>query len=450
MLLLITGCVLIVVTFGILQLLLIMKTYKLEKASYIAELRHAIVDHLRVPVETLHSSAVDAVIKVVKSDQEEQQDIGEVIRAQLYRDQLKLRSEFSKTLRKVPELSQGNYLLSYPCIVLRHHNKVDTLVSSKKQALLEIAGMHIPEKNRLLISDGTQITSFDKIAADGQASKYTLEISIAQYTDSAAWQSQVSRRMAASFLSAAFLVILIVLVLFSILAALLRQKKIADIKTDFSNNITHELKTPISTAGIILKTLLIIDPVEDKVLFKEQLSALQKQHDKITRTVDWVLESAMTIPAPFLAEEIHVSEWLNELIGSRPDAEHRLSVECNPDDRINSNQTLLSGILGNLLDNAVKYSGAGTKIIARFYVDNQVNVFEVEDEGTAIPIKCRPHLFDKFYRIPEQEYLHSVKGLGLGLYLSQRNATALGGQLRYMESADGGNCFQLTIRKNEI
>ncbi|AMR31305.1 hypothetical protein A0256_07640 [Mucilaginibacter sp. PAMC 26640] len=447
--LLIAGCGLIVGVFGVLQYFLIMKTYQLEKEKYVSELRQAIAQNLREEVEKIHATAVASVIDVTKHNPAVSKDLSKTISTQIARDNKMLRTLLLEAIGRVPELNGVNYNLSYPRILLRNGNKADTLVSASTHPLLVIAGSQIKEPNRLSISNGVQSTTFKSKNAKGKLTEFTVEISIAQNVNIDAWRSQALKRLAAVYLSCAGLIILIVLVLYGIVVALLKQKKVAELKTDFANNITHELKTPLSTAGIIIKTLSILDAAKDKQLFQEQLLSLEKQHQKITRTVDFVLESAMVNTPPVMAEEFNVKGWLLDLINNRAAPLHQLLIECDPDERINNNQVLLTGILGNLLDNAIKYSDLGGTITIRYYTNNDDYIFEVEDNGLTIPQKYRPYLFDKFYRIPEDNNKHSVKGLGLGLYLCRRNASALGGHLSYLIPHKVGNCFQLNLPKHE-
>lgn len=448
--LLIAGCGLIVGVFGVLQYFLIMETYQLEKEKYVSELRQAIALNLREQVENIHATAVASVINVIKHTPGQRIDLYSVISTQIERDNKRLRTLLLEAIGRVPKLNGVNYNLSYPRILLRHGNQADTLVSVSTSPLLVIAGSHITEPNRLMISNGVQSTTFKSKGADGNLTEFTVEISIAQNVDIDAWRSQALKRLAAVYLSCAGLIVLIVLVLYGIVAALLKQKKVAELKTDFANNITHELKTPLSTAGIIIKTLSLLDAAKDKQLFQDQLFSLEKQHQKITRTVDFVLESAMANTPPVMAEEFNVKGWLLDLIKNRAAHFHQLLIECDPDERINSDQVLLTGIIGNLLDNAIKYSNSGKTITIRYYTNKNNDIFEVEDNGLTILGKYRPYLFDKFYRIPEDNNKHSVKGLGLGLYLCQRNASALGGHLSYLMPHNGGNCFQLNLPKHAV
>ncbi|GAB2698544.1 HAMP domain-containing sensor histidine kinase [Mucilaginibacter koreensis] len=438
----------IVGLFCVLQYLLIIKTYRLEKGKYVSEIREAIVEHLREPIENVHSRAVTSIIEVVKDRPALSKNILAAIRTQIAKDNQAQRLALSSAIRKVPELNHVHYNLSYFRILLWQGNNADTLLSDKELPV-EVAGEHILPQKRLLISNGAQSTTFDLVKANGQSITCTLEVSIRQYADLADWRSQALKRLTATFLLGAGLVILIVLVLYGIIAALLRQKKIADMKTDFAHNITHELKTPLSTAGIIIKTLGIIDAAKDKEAFHQQLLSLEKQHSKIAKTVDQVLESAMTGPLHVNTGSVDVRAWLNDLVDNQPVAMHQLQIECNGDQLIFTDETLLASIIGNLLDNAIKYSQPGTAIIIRFYTTGKTCIVEVEDEGETIPQQYRSYLFDKFYRIPEKEDNHTVKGLGLGLYLSQKNAAALGGQLKYQPTLEG-NCFQLILPGNEI
>jgi two-component system phosphate regulon sensor histidine kinase PhoR len=446
--LLVAGCVIIVGLFCMLQILLITKTYRLEKEKYVSELRQVIVEHIRAAVEDLHSNAVASIIHVVRRHPDLLKSDLAAIRLQIARDNIAQRLALSSAIGKIPKLNSVHYNLSYLRILLFRGNTVDTLLL-ENQPQVVVAGEHIAKNRQLLISNGVQSTTFNYAKAGSKDSTCTLEIRIGQYADIADWQSQVLERLSATFLLGAGLIILIVFLLYSIVAALLRQKKIADMKTDFANNITHELKTPLSTAGIIIKTLGLPDVAENKELFYKQLSSLERQHEKITKTVDWVLESAMTGSLHISAVKINVWSWLNDLMVNLPTYTHELQVECDSNQRMMCDETSLASILRNLLDNAIKYSKQGTPIVIRFYTLNSAFVFEVEDKGDPISRQYRPYLFDKFYRIPEKKDKHSVKGLGLGLYLSRKNAVALGGELKH-QPTPGGNCFQLILPNDEV
>jgi signal transduction histidine kinase len=446
--LLIFGCAFIVCIFCLIQYLLISKTYRLEKEKYITDIRQSIAEHLRGQVENLHIKAVSSVFNIITQQTAFKKDILAAIRTQIENDNKRLQSPLRQAIDKVPGLNDAHYSLTYPQIILWQGNKADTLVSERKDLPVEVAGNHIPEQNRLVISTGLQSSSINRVGVDGKSRSYTLEISIAQSVDISNWQTQAFKRLSLYYLSAVGLIILIVLVLYGIIASLLKQKKIADVKTDFANNITHELKTPLSTAGIIIKTLSIIDPIKDTEMFQQQLLSLEKQHGKITRIVDWVLDSAMTSTLPVIVEDIHILSLLHDIKCNQVVHAGQLSINCKDDERILSDKRLLTSIIGNLLDNAIKYSEEGKAILIKYYQVNETCIFEVEDQGTTIPTSFRSYLFDKFYRIPEMDK-HSKAGLGLGLYLSKKNAAALGGRISYHPPAHGGNCFQLAIPKYE-
>jgi two-component system phosphate regulon sensor histidine kinase PhoR len=446
--LLVAGCVIIVGLFCMLQFLLIMKTYRLEKEKYVSELRQVIIEQLGASVEDLHSNAVASLIYIVRNHPGLSKNDLAAIRLQIASDNIGQRLALSSAIRKVPQLNSTHYNLSYLRILLFRSNGIDTLLS-ENQPHLVVAGEYIAQKSQLLISNGVQSTTFDYGKADSKDSTCRLEIRIGQYVDIADWQSQVLKRMSTTFFLGAGLIILIVFLLYGIVATLIRQKKIADMKTDFANNITHELKTPLTTAGIIIKTLGILEVAENKELFHKQLSSLERQHDKITKTVDWVLESAMTDPLPISVVKINVWSWLNDLVVNLNAYPHELQIEGDKDKQITSDEMTLASILRNLLDNAIKYSKRRTTIVIRFYTYEGAFVLEVENKGDTISRQYRPYLFDKFYRIPEKKDTHFVKGLGLGLYLSRKNAVALGGELKYHPIPEG-NCFQLIIPNDEV
>ena len=223
----------------------------------------------------------------------------------------------------------------------------------------------------------------------------------------------------------------------------LEQDKIR-LKKQLTNNINHELKTPV--ASILLCLDLLEDhpelPPEQQQAFMEKirsntlrLNALLKDVSTITRMDEGagkIEKEALDLTA--LVREVAEEEQL------RTDMKILLDI---PPLRICGNRMLLESIFRNLIDNAIAYSGASE---LRITADAEGN-FTVRDNGCGIAAEHLPHIFERFYRV-DKGRSRAAGGTGLGLSIV-RNAVAIHGGEISAESAGGFCCrFRLEVHKN--
>ena len=116
---------------------------------------------------------------------------------------------------------------------------------------------------------------------------------------------------------------------------------------------------------------------------------------------------------------------------------------------VRTHPQLLAQLLDNLLDNAAKYSPAGTAIRLRVTVAETTVECSVEDRGSGIAPEDLPHIFEPFYRSEDARRL-GIIGAGLGLAVAQRIATALGGAIRVEAARDGGARFTFRLPKSSV
>jgi two-component system phosphate regulon sensor histidine kinase PhoR len=202
------------------------------------------------------------------------------------------------------------------------------------------------------------------------------------------------------------------------IASLLREKKFAELKSDFINNMTHEFKTPVTNiqiAGEILKNKL-----GDQEGTKNYIDILLKENARLHQKIEHVLsgsyEGQLRKPA-FEVMDVH------QLIASCAEAFHLRLQERNGNIRLELNarsgsilgdRELLTQAINNVIDNAEKYSPRQPRITVR--TTDCANGIEicVIDNGIGIPSHVRAKVFEKFFRVPSGD-VHNVKGFGLGL-----------------------------------
>jgi signal transduction histidine kinase len=221
----------------------------------------------------------------------------------------------------------------------------------------------------------------------------------------------------------------------------------------FVSAVTHELRTPLTTLRLYLD-MLLGGLVREDAQRHEYLRTLHGETDRLTRLVANVLDfSRLERQRPRLERRaVRVGELLEQLKTAWEcrcrDADKELILEnaLAADAVIGTDSALLQQVLGNLIDNACKYSrgAADRRLWVRVRQDGRWLVFEVEDRGPGVPARERHAVFRAFRRGRSADV--TAGGVGLGLALARRWTGLLGGQLTLepLQGA-GGACFRVTL-----
>ena len=203
---------------------------------------------------------------------------------------------------------------------------------------------------------------------------------------------------------------------------LLKQKTLDEMKSDFTHNITHELKTPIAVAYAANDALLHFHQGEDAATREKYLRVSQEQLQRLGDMVEQILSVSAERQKNFVLklEVLNVKEVVAAAVETQKMKNGKplhIATAIQPDDlTLTADRTLLLQMLGNLLDNAVKYSAAEADINVCGGITRDGTTFiSVSDRGIGITSEQQRHIFEKFYRVPNGN-LHNVKGHGLGLY----------------------------------
>ena len=205
------------------------------------------------------------------------------------------------------------------------------------------------------------------------------------------------------------------------ISVILRQKRLSDVQKDFINNMTHELKTPISTIGISAN--VISDPVISSQPEKlaKYASIISNQSRRLENQVEKVLQSTLSEKGriKLKIEKIQLNELLSEIINGfdLKAQEKNGEIILKTDSEIKSvfaDKSHFENLIFNLLDNAIKYCNTNPKVIVSAILKNNKIHLSVEDNGIGIDPKYGKKIFKKFFRIPTGN-IHNVKGFGLGL-----------------------------------
>ena len=239
---------------------------------------------------------------------------------------------------------------------------------------------------------------------------------------------------------------LIVMMFFSYtIWVILKQKRIDEIKTDFINNMTHELKTPIST--ISLSTDVLTRPQRLNTyarIIKEENNRLKTQVEKVLQ-----MASLENSSIELEKKEVDLHQLCLQTIRSfdliLKDKNGVLTTQFDAKPSIIIADAFhIGNVLFNLLDNAIKYSAENPKIELITYSDRKGIYLEIKDQGIGISDKDKKQIFDKFYRVTKGD-LHDVKGYGLGLNYSKTMVHLHKGWIKLKNNTPHGSIFTIFL-----
>ncbi len=251
----------------------------------------------------------------------------------------------------------------------------------------------------------------------------------------------------------AFLLLAIAIGGWLIVRDLDRELRLAKQKTDFVSNVSHELKTPLTSIRMFAE-LLAEGRVTDAEKQRGYLNIITAESARLTRLINNVLDFAHMERG----EKKYQMRPLDLVTVTRDSAESlRAHLETNgfqlqlnlPEQSLNINgdPDALAQIMVNLLSNAEKYSGPSRDISLSLRIAPQPfphAEIQVLDRGPGVPKGCEEKIFEQFYRAHDS-LSSGIQGSGLGLTLARQIARAHGGELNYTQREGGGSCFTLKL-----
>lgn len=257
-------------------------------------------------------------------------------------------------------------------------------------------------------------------------------------------------------ISSVFLTLIILLGFSVSIHIMFKQKRLSQIKNDFVNNMTHELKTPIST--ISLASQMLRDdsiPMENKNIGYIS-GIIEDESKRLSYQVEKVLKTA-------LLEQGHIKLKQKELDVHKiiDNVVKNFEIQVNSRNgnlrkNLSAKNSLLfvdeihfTNIIFNLLDNAVKYSNGTVDITVSTKDDKSGFYLQVSDKGIGIKKQDQKRVFDQFYRVSTGN-VHDVKGFGLGLSYVKKIVNAHNGEINLISEYKKGSTFEIFIPTKEI
>jgi len=218
----------------------------------------------------------------------------------------------------------------------------------------------------------------------------------------------------------------------------------------FTGDASHQLRTPLAALLGQLEVALRRERTPGE--YRQALEAAHGRASDLRRIVESLLfltRADAEAAAPQL-EPLELRTWLNAQLGRWVDHPRAADLHCEVGGPISvrAHPELLGQALGNLIDNALKYSRPGTPVICRLREEKGMARLEVEDVGVGVSSDDMPHLFEPFYR-SEQAREAGTPGAGLGLSVAARIAAVLGGRIEVETVPGRGSRFAILLPVEE-
>lgn len=298
-----------------------------------------------------------------------------------------------------------------------------------------------PPRNALLAGSFTQQRNFFKV-------------SYGIYIDFINRSKHILREMWLIFVMELFTLSLVFTVFILTFRNMLRQKRLSEMKTDFINNMTHELKTPLSTISVASSALGNPAIFNETMKVTELSGLIKKQNRHLSELIDRILDINIweRDQVRLRLEHIAVEQWIGDLIKvfRMNQGEACASIDLHMDLHKQTclmDEVHMSTVVNNLLSNAVKYGKDPCRINIDVKDTSEALCLEVTDNGPGISKEEERHLFEKFYRGVESKE-RVIRGLGLGLYYVKQIVEAHHGRVSVRSTPGKGSTFTIQIPVN--
>ncbi|HSH19127.1 MAG TPA: HAMP domain-containing sensor histidine kinase [Draconibacterium sp.] len=247
------------------------------------------------------------------------------------------------------------------------------------------------------------------------------------------------------------LLVIIVLFFGYTLIVIIRQRQLSEVQKNFINNLTHELKTPISSIAIASSVLNDKDILKTPDRLFAYARIIQEQNTRLSKNVEKVLNLASLEKnrIHLNLEEINLNEIITEIAEQFKQTDFGqkakikiLAIDVNLN--ILADRFHFSNLMLNILENGAKYCEQEPKLSISVNRNKKSVELCMTDNGIGIPKDQRKKIFTKFYRIPTGN-VHNVKGFGLGLDYVQKIVSAHKWKIKVDENPKGGSIFTLFI-----
>ena len=232
-----------------------------------------------------------------------------------------------------------------------------------------------------------------------------------------------------------------------------RIRLLESMRRDFVANVSHELKTPITSIKGYVETLIESPPAEAED-FDRFLGIINRQADRLNSIISDLLSLSrlefnggierQSLPLTPVLERV-----MRDLVNRKPEAAEIVTLSCAGQVRARINAPLFEQAVGNLLDNALKYSPPGSPVTLACDQEGETIHIRVTDTGPGIAAEHLPRLFERFYRV-DKARSRRMGGTGLGLAIVKHIAQAHQGRVTVTSNLGSGSTFTITLPREAV
>lgn len=442
------------------QAYLIDNTYQLEKKLFVQETDEAISDIDNHPELDSLTDVIGDELKESLTDYKNKRISKAEVIQKLKMKADSVNPQYMKRYNAELDSIGLDYKIKYKrtitSIVTFDDKKTDSIYPYNATKNLIILGEEFDDEESQTVKTSRTFAEFEFVQQLNDSvfvNSIDLEIKTRDVIVIADWKSIVFRRMATLLIFSVLLFLFVVGLLYYSIKNLINQKKITEVKTDFINNITHELKTPLATLGVASKSLKNKEIQNTPEAFENTLHIVDRQNTRLQKLIDQVLTNSLSSEDIVLSKDnvIDTAYFTNLITDFKLSTQQKslqLHTNLHQEDVVLRIDTFhFTTALLNILENAVKYGHDETEIHIKTQLKNNKYAIEISDNGPGISEKDQTQIFDKFYRVSHGN-VHNVKGLGLGLYYTYQIVQAHEGKITVQSELNKGTSFTIIIPVN--
>jgi len=261
----------------------------------------------------------------------------------------------------------------------------------------------------------------------------------------------VWKEMAGTLAASILLVLIVIFAFYYAVSTIFKQKQLSEIKNDFISNMTHELKTPISTISLACEAIRDPDVRNDTETVTSFISMIDQENKRLGTLVENVLQTALIDKGKLKLnlEECEIDELLKQVVDSFQirfkDKGGEIVIEKADPITWKVDKIHFVNVIFNLLDNSLKYCEQKPHVEVRLEKLSHGFTLEVKDNGIGIKKEDQKRIFEKLFRVPTGD-IHTVKGFGLGLSYVYSIVKLHKGEISLKSALGKGSTFKITIR----
>jgi two-component system phosphate regulon sensor histidine kinase PhoR len=267
------------------------------------------------------------------------------------------------------------------------------------------------------------------------------------------FKTQVWQSITWIIVGAAAFNLIIIAAFYLALRTIVNQRKLNAIKSDFINNMTHELKTPLATISLAVDALKNEKVLADRARMEYFSGIIKDENKRMNKHVETILQAGLMDRQDIRmnVKPIHMHQLLPKVLENfklqlqekQGGADLMLNAKC---DLIHADEAHITNLVSNLIDNSIKYSKEREPIRIKIttHSTNRAFVMQVADNGIGMNKETQKRIFEKFYRAHTGN-IHNVKGFGLGMSYVKTIVDAHKGKIKVDSTLGKGSCFTLEL-----